>query len=218
MTNLNQREDKDIKDNESKTELIAKYLFCEQAKKFKSSYIDIMAFSDDDDCIKDYENICENMRNVANEMYNDDETDLEDFGDLIQMINIITYEMIKNKKISNHKFQYFLVNVRVYSKKQMKYKYRDYKYNKRKFWNYEDADHQYYEFMEYIWKPSLEKIRQLVKEYRPDYDTLSEGEDCRKNETTLSEGEDCRKNETTLSEGEDCRGTETTEQKISGKY
>jgi len=60
----------------------------------------------------------------------------------------------------------------------MKYKYRDYKYNKRKFWNCEEADYQYHEFMEYIWRPSLEKIRELVKEYRPDYDTHSESEDC----------------------------------------
>jgi len=102
MTTNNSKENNKLNESDN----LLSYLFCDQVKQFKMSYIDFMAFSDDDD-IKEFDKICDKMRDIADDMYKDNDTDLEDFGDLIQMMNTITYEIIKNKK-------YLIINSNIF--------------------------------------------------------------------------------------------------------
>jgi hypothetical protein len=103
---------------------------------------------------------------LIDKMYRDDDSDIEDFYDLIMVVNDITHDVIKFDRFSNDQVLSFIRDVRIYAKKQVKRKYRDHKYNGRKFWQSEDADTQYALGVEYIWKPSVKKVRDLCVRYR----------------------------------------------------
>ena len=58
------------------------------------------------------------------------------------------------------------MQLRVYAKKRVKAKFRDFKSNNRQFWNWGQAGEQYAELVTYIWKPSVAKSKELVDKYR----------------------------------------------------
>ena len=55
-----------------------------------------------------------------------------------------------------------LLECRIYAKKMVKKKYRDFKYDGRKFWNWENSHQQYAECVEYIWKPSVDNLKKIL--------------------------------------------------------
>ena len=95
-------------------------------------------------------------------MYESNDCDIEDFFDLISVINEVTYRCIENPQSERWQICKML-RIRVIAKKNAKRKYRDYKYKNRKFFNYEEADQQYNEGVEYIWKPSVDKVKLLYE-------------------------------------------------------
>ena len=104
------------------------------------------------------------IKKAIDEMITSTTNDIEDFYDLIMLINSITYAAIEDKNM-NDEFVGKLITLRVYAKKQVKYKFRALKDDKEK--DLHEATRQYFDGVKYVWKPSLTKLAELVKIYRP---------------------------------------------------
>lgn len=114
----------------------------------------------------DIENNVELINKTIDDMYESDDEDIEDFYDLIMVINDIVENAIKNSRISTYNLS-ILMKSRIYAKKRVKQKFRECKTR-----NYEDcitAELSYTESVKHIWKPSVIKLIELVKEHRPDF-------------------------------------------------
>ena len=97
--------------------------------------------------------------------YESNNEDIEDFCDLIQMVNLCTENVIIDSDYSNFETLKML-RVRIESKKLIKKKYREFKYEERLFFNHEEAYQQFAEFLQYVWKPSVIHIEKLCMEHR----------------------------------------------------
>lgn len=73
------------------------------------------------------------VRNYIDRMYESNEDDIEDFYDLIILLNELVLKFIEIDTISNEKLKVIIKDCRIYAKKQVKRKYRDCKYNNRAF-------------------------------------------------------------------------------------
>jgi hypothetical protein len=139
-------------------------LFSEQVLELMHlNYIE--KFSDKKYDLKQFDDDCNKIKSLIVEMYKDDKEDIESFSDLIELINMITYEVISNS-IFNDEQIIQIMKIRVLAKKQVKQKYRDYKCKSRKFWNHEEANQHYYALVEYVWKPSVKKVTELCNKYK----------------------------------------------------
>lgn len=130
----------------------------------------VLASDETPDDMKEFNEDIKDMRKLIDDIYNDDKSDIEDMFDLISIINEIALEMIYNKNVSDKSLHEFLKNVRIYAKKQVKQKFRDYKYNGRNFWNHEEASNAYFSCTNYIWKPSVSKVCFAIEHARLHYD------------------------------------------------
>ena len=139
------------------------YLFCDQIislkvlqfpEIFKSDYYDL----------KNFDNDCLVVKNTIKNLYESNDEDIEDFTDLIIIINNACFSIMRNK-IFNYEQIIKFSKLRIYAKKMVKKKYRDYKYNNRIFFNNDLAHQQYFELVEYIWKPSVQKYIELALNY-----------------------------------------------------
>lgn len=136
-------------------------LFCKTVKKLKSKNIpDTFKYIDKLDL-----NLIMELENAITNSYKSDDEDIEDLGDIIQIINISTENAIMNDKISDFEICNLMKTI-INGKKRIKEKYRDIKNKDRKCWNYEDAHEQFKDFMEYIWIPSIETIKVNINKYR----------------------------------------------------
>jgi hypothetical protein len=86
----------------------------------------------------------------------------------MQIINVCAKVIIINNEFPIVAVSKIL-QVRIQSKKLLKKKYRDYKYNERVFWNHEEAPQQYAKCLTYVWKPSVIEMKELIKKYRKFY-------------------------------------------------
>ena len=100
------------------------------------------------------------IRTSADLMYESNTTDIEDFYDLIIIVNDYTCMQLQDRSVPASLLA-DLISVRVYCKKCVKRKFRDWKYNKRHFWNDEEAEYQYFAGKE-MWQESVAKIRELA--------------------------------------------------------
>jgi hypothetical protein len=137
------------------------HLFSDIVHRFDDEFPDSIEFKSETlpSCI-------EKMRQYIDQMYNSNDDDIEDFYDLISCINDHTYKVLKNKNLSNEEKSNFCKNVRIYAKKQVKHKFRDWKYDKRTFWNSDEAGFQYFEGIVYIWKPSVNHYLEIANTIR----------------------------------------------------
>lgn len=101
------------------------------------------------------------------ESYKSEDDDLEDLRDIIQIINISLEYAIINVNIKDNEIGN-LFKTRISGKKKIKEKYNDVKNKNRMFWNYDECDEQYSDFIKYVWKPSLIKLKQLISIHRKD--------------------------------------------------
>lgn len=130
-------------------------LFCDQIKKLIELKL-IINFDND------FDNNLKLLDDTIDDLYKSDNEDIEDFSDLISYINEICYNIYGN--ISKED-RYRLLQLRIKAKKQVKQKFRDYKYNNRKFWNHEEANRQYAELVECVWNPSVITISNMIAKY-----------------------------------------------------
>lgn len=107
--------------------------------------------------------VVEKMRSYIDRMYESNDDDIEDFYDLISLINEHTFNVLLDKNLSDLAKSNFTRNVRIYAKKRVKRKFRDWKYEGRKFWNNEEAERQYAEGLDYIWKPSVIRYSKVLE-------------------------------------------------------
>jgi hypothetical protein len=106
------------------------------------------------------------IHNLIKDEYNNDDNDIEDFYDIIIIINNVTYDLIINMDVNPDILHKFLRECRIFAKKQVKEKFRDVKYKGRKIFSYEEADRQYFEGVKYVWEPSVQQITQLYETHR----------------------------------------------------
>lgn len=135
-------------------------LFSETTKNLKK-HSGIFAKIDDGE-VEKYLKIFENALDTS---YNSKDEDIEDLCDIIQFIHMETMNAMKNSKISNGKLN-MITQMRLKGKKTIKKKYRDFKYDGRTFWNFEEAHQQFSEFMTYVWKPSIVEYKNTCAKYR----------------------------------------------------
>ncbi len=135
-------------------------LFCENVKKIQNAFI-MESFKMDYN-LEDFDEDCKLIESCINYSYETDDEDIEDMGDLIDITNIILYEMIPNDKFSFEQISR-MVQLRKLAKKKANQKSRDSREG-RKFWNVEEAPYQYMELCQYIWHPSSAKLKELHKE------------------------------------------------------
>lgn len=139
-------------------------IFCKQIEELRlKDYA--TKFSDLKYDVKEFDGDCKYLRQVIDELYKSDNEDIEDFSDLIMIFNDICFAVIKNLAFNTDQLK-VISRIRIEAKKAVKQKYRDFKYKGRQFWNYQEANQQYYELVTYVWEPSVEKYLSLVSEYR----------------------------------------------------
>ena len=107
-------------------------LFSETTKQLQSLNIP-QIFSEN---IDNFEELLGKIEKYIEISYKSDKDDIEDMGDIIQLLNISTYNAIENLMLSDEQV-YKVIRIRVLAKKKSKYKYREFKYDGRKFWNWD---------------------------------------------------------------------------------
>jgi hypothetical protein len=116
------------------------------------------------DVIDIINNDLEIINNFIDSSYKSDDDDIEDLYDIITIINDMVFKILnghKNELCTDDIIK--LLDCRLYGKKMVKKKYKEYKYDGRKFWNHEDAQNQYEMCTTHIWKPSVIKLSQILK-------------------------------------------------------
>lgn len=125
----------------------------------------------------EFDTYCKDIDKLIQSSYLSDDTDIEDIGDLIMLLNMIIdkmwigekqaleyYELLllrkKAKKLAHKKFREgydWIYRDEIKQKKvEPIIKYSDEK--PRNYWNVHECVFQYNELVKYIWKPSTEKI------------------------------------------------------------
>lgn len=122
---------------------------------FRSSEYNLINF--DSDCMV--------IKKFIEETYKSNDEDIKDFSNLITIINDICYTVVENKIFSTKNLQQ-IANIRLLAKELIKKKFREYEYNDRQFWNYQEAEIHYSDFLVNIWKPSVKKFIELMGFYR----------------------------------------------------
>lgn len=97
--------------------------------------------------------------------YKSNDEDIEDLFDVIGIIN--DYVCYTFKECKHPADLHDLVRIRVYAKKTATQKLRDIKLDKRRFWNWEQADQQYIEGIQYVWKPGMRAMAALLSDCDP---------------------------------------------------
>lgn len=93
--------------------------------------------------------------------------DIEDFYDLIMVINNMVYERVPEKTPDTQEEADRLIELfdaRVYAKKQVKGKFRDLKSGARAYQNLREATAQYFSGVKYVWEPSVAKLVAMGEE------------------------------------------------------
>jgi len=129
----------------------------------------------------EFEKIKNDIAEIVEDSYKSSDTDIEDLGDIIMIIDDMINKMWIDKDHCR-KF-YDLIKLRKQTKKLANKKYRegfdyihenDIKNNiitskiknpdekPREFWNVEECDQQYYELIIYVWKPSVLNLKELM--------------------------------------------------------
>lgn len=128
--------------------------------------------------INEFDECCNDIDKLIESSYKNNSTDIEDMSDLIMGINLIIekmwidhthaikfYELLllrkKAKKLAHKKFRegydwYHREEIKLGTIKPI-IKYQDEK--PREFWNVESCAFQYGELVDYVWKPSVEKLK-----------------------------------------------------------
>lgn len=107
------------------------------------------------------------IKNHIDKSYASDDEDIEDLGDIIMLLNQHTERMIKDLTNYTNSHVAEMIVLRVYAKKSVKTKFRDFKYKGRKFWNDDEAFFQYQELVKQ-WKESVNSLPIMTHKYRPD--------------------------------------------------
>ena len=137
------------------------YLFCGQIKMLVYYGFPIL-FNKKSYNNSNFNEDCDILDKTIDNLYDSNTEDIEDFTDIISILNESCYYILKNYKFSLDQCKKIL-DLRIKAKNKTYQKYKDYKYNKRRFWNDDKAELQYYNLNIYIWKPSVEKIEELLR-------------------------------------------------------
>jgi hypothetical protein len=95
--------------------IIMDNLFSNIVLEFNMLYRDIPIFVTKED-VKNIDELIKDMRNYIDKMYKSDGEDIEDFFDLIQIINEITYTVLENKLLNNEHKHNFIFNQEICKK------------------------------------------------------------------------------------------------------
>jgi hypothetical protein len=143
--------------------------------------LSLISINMDDNIFSEY---CEDIDEIIQHSYQNDDTDIEDMGDLIMLLNnkieqLFTdanmiekfYNLVllrkKAKKLSHKKFRegYEWIHKDEIKKGIIKsiIKYPD--ENARNFWNVEECEYQYNALLNYVWLPSSEKLKKFSSNF-----------------------------------------------------
>ena len=112
--------------------------------------------------VKTFEKDCENIDKTIDDIYESNDSDIEDFSDLLIIINNYCYNILKNNEYNKeNKLQ--ITELRLKAKRKAKQKYRDFKYDNRRFWNCNEAHQHYHELVEFVWKPSVKELKEIIE-------------------------------------------------------
>lgn len=138
------------------------HLFSDSVKKIQGRFI--LQSLDLDYDLNDFDDDCGLIETCINESYKSNDEDVEDLGDIIQFTNMILDKIIPNGKFTDDHINKILL-VRKKAKKMSNQKTRDAR-NGRDFWNSDEAIQQFIELCNYVWHPSVTKIKSLYDTHR----------------------------------------------------
>ena len=167
---LEQDKLKDEEDEEDNNEEVDDFMFSKELRRMKAIEIEILDKSFD---ANNFSLLLDEMKNLVVQAYNDNGEDIEDFFDILALINNITWHCFRVLVLTQPKFVpenlEKMTDLRMFAKKQVKQKYRDFKNNQRVFWNCEEASFQYQAGIQCVWAPSVVEYTKVIKEF---YETL----------------------------------------------
>jgi len=139
-------------------------LFSKNTKIIQESFLIDTILNDIYD-LSEFEKDCDMIEQCINDSYRSNDEDIEDLEDVILICETILNHIILDEKYDENKISK-LLKLRKHAKKLCNQKYRDYKYDNRQFWNFEEASYQYSAVWDH-WRKSTDKIKKLLDQRFP---------------------------------------------------
>lgn len=183
MSDNNEPNDDNELDNDEPNDNLGIFpiIQCDMSNAFanETHELKLIKFIISPDMEKDeFDTYCKDIDKLIQSSYLSDDTDIEDIGDLIMLLNMIIDKMWIGEKQANEYYELLLLRKKAKKLAHKKFRegydwiYRDeikqkkvepiIKYSDEKprnYWNVHECVFQYNELVKYIWKPSTEKIK-----------------------------------------------------------